>query len=74
MKEMHANSEYVKKIKEEKVISVSDIPVDKQPEEPVTIVEPNSLQTDTYNAEGETYYLVDWKWEQVIRRYYNSNI
>ena len=63
MKEIHANSEYIKELKEEKVDNVNDIPVDKQPEEPVTIVEPNSLQTDTYEYEGETYYLVDFKWE-----------
>lgn len=62
MKEIHANSEYLKELKEDKV---DEIPVDKQPEEPtvVTIEEPNSLQTDTYEYEGEKYYLVDFKWE-----------
>lgn len=64
IKETHENSEYIKTLNTD----VLDV-VDETPEAPKTepeiieIVEPNSLQTDIYTYEGETYKMEDFKWE-----------
>lgn len=69
MKEVHENSDYIKdnfktpeKEKEPTVDTPVNDDVDKEPEI-IQITEPNSLQTDTYVYEGETYYMEDFRWE-----------
>ena len=69
MKEVHENSEYIKdnfKTPEKENNAVVDTPVNddanKEPEI-IQVTEPNSLQTDTYVYDGETYYMEDFRWE-----------
>ena len=69
MKEVHENSDYIKenfKTPEKENNAVVDTPVNddanKEPEI-IQVTEPNSLQTDTYVYEGETYYMEDFRWE-----------
>lgn len=42
---------------------ITDTPTTNPEPEIITIEEPNSLQTDTYVYEGETYLMEDFRWE-----------
>lgn len=67
MKEVHENSDYLKdNFKTPEKENAADTPDTTKADnewEVIHITEPNSLQTDTYVYEGETYYMEDFRWE-----------
>lgn len=64
IKAVHENSDYLKTLNTDILDVVDETSELPKPEpEIINIEEPNSLQTDIYVYEGETYKLEDFKWE-----------